>query len=150
VSWLAVHRFIANLNFLNDGYLYRLPTEAEWEYAARGGTSSPYYADREEIAWYDLNSQGRTHPVGLKQPNSFGLYDMLGNVQEWCSDWDNSKYYSNSPPVDPPGASSGRFREHRGGTWYSIAERTRVSARWGNYHYWKDEITGFRVCREKR
>ena len=95
--------FIARLNQKNDGYHYRLPTEAEWEYAARAGLDSPHTGPIDEMAWFAGNSEDETHPVGLKKPNVWGLYDMQGNVREWVSDLYSETYYSSSPLVDPQG-----------------------------------------------
>ena len=96
----------------------RLPTEAEWEYAARGGKDGEkFYSDVDRIAWYSSNSGSKTHPVGQKQANGYGLYDMSGNVWEWCSDWYGEDYYSSSPANNPAGPSSGKFRVLRGGGW---------------------------------
>jgi len=86
VSWNDAQQFIAKLNERDPGKNYRLPTEAEWEYACRAGTSEARYGEIERIAWYDANSNGQTHPVGTKEPNAWGLYDMLGNIQELCVD----------------------------------------------------------------
>lgn len=100
----------------------RLPYEAEWEYAARGGTTTAYY--RGEVidgsfCWYNDNSDGKTHPVGQKMLNKFGLADMIGNVWEWCMDWYGEDYYSRSPSVNPEGPLSGTHRVFRGGSWAS-------------------------------
>ncbi len=97
----------------------RLPTEAEWEYAARGGKEGEVrYGQLDSVAWYEGNSGGRTHPVGQKLPNGYGLYDMLGNVWEWCWDWYDDGYYGRSPSRDPRGPESGTSRVLRGGSWY--------------------------------
>jgi formylglycine-generating enzyme required for sulfatase activity len=149
VSWNDAQAFIAKLNTPNDGYRYRLPTEAEWEFAARGGTAGPYYGDPDGIAWYDSNSGNKTHTVGQKRPNGYSLYDMLGNVWEWCSDWYGDSYYDGSPAADPKGPSSGQSRVLRGGSWNNNSRYARVSVRlWGNPGYGSLSI-GFRVCREK-
>jgi len=97
VSWEDAQKFCEALNGKRDGYLYRLPTEAEWEYAARAGDSSCRYGPLVEIAWFHDNSGGKTHPVGQKKPNGFGLYDTLGNVWEWVQDWYDITYYTRSP-----------------------------------------------------
>jgi formylglycine-generating enzyme required for sulfatase activity len=106
VSWDNAQDFLGKLNALNDGYAYRLPTEAEWEYAAKAGTGRLVYGDLRDIAWYSVNSNDQTHPVGGKQPNAWGLYDMLGNVWEWVQDRYGVGYFgfaSGSTAVDPPG-----------------------------------------------
>jgi formylglycine-generating enzyme required for sulfatase activity len=118
VSWNDIQGFLKELNDRRDGYAYRLPTEAEWEYAARAGTTAPRYGDLDSIAWFNKNSGEETHPVGEKLPNKFGLYDMLGNVMEWCQDWYDKKYYKNSPVTDPMGPTDGKYRVVRGGTCY--------------------------------
>ncbi|MEI6141604.1 MAG: formylglycine-generating enzyme family protein, partial [Mariniphaga sp.] len=136
VSWDDIQVFINKLN-TKTGKTYRLPTEAEWEYAAGASTSpvtdrNKYAGTNSEsslgnYAWYSANSGSKTHPVGTKQPNQFGLYDMSGNVWEWCSDWYGS--YSSSPQNNPKGASSGSFRVLRGGSWSDVAQRCRVAYR---------------------
>ena len=125
VSWDDCQTFISKLNQLT-GKKYRLPTEAEWEYAARGGWDvagnfqlQTKYAgsnDLYEVAWYDGNSDGKTHTVGTKKPNALGIYDMSGNVWEWCNDWYGA--YSNKAVTNPQGAKSGSARVFRGGGWY--------------------------------
>ncbi len=107
----------------------RLPTEAEWEYAARGGSTEGRYGRLDDIGWYKDNSWGRGHEVGEKYPNSLGLYDMLGNVWEWVNDWYDHEYYHHSPATDPQGPSSGRSRVARGGCWLNEARIVRVSQR---------------------
>jgi len=100
----------------------RLPYEAEWEYACRAGTTIAYYRGDVidgSFCWYNDNSEGKTHPVGQKKPNKFGLHDMIGNVWEWCMDWYGKDYYSRSPSVNPEGPATGSFRVFRGGSWVS-------------------------------
>ncbi len=134
VSWEDCQRFIEWLNN-RTGLRFRLPTEAEWEYAARGGRKSRGYKysgttyDLESVAWYDGNSGNETHPVGRKSPNELGLYDMSGNVWEWCQDWYGS--YGSSAQTDPMGLQSGAGRVFRGGGYISVsgARYCRVSCR---------------------
>jgi len=102
----------------------RLPTETEWEYACRAGTSTKYYwgdSVDNDYLWYCDNSKGTTHPVGQKKPNGFGLYDMSGNVLEWCFDWHGDNYYLNNPEINPLGVSKGQHRVLRGGSCFSRA-----------------------------
>jgi formylglycine-generating enzyme required for sulfatase activity len=150
VSWDDAIAFIARLNAQNDGFAYRLPTEAEWEYACRAGTTGDYGGDLDAMAWYGNNSGrgrldaaeihrtdsanyykriaengGQTHAVGTKLPNSFGLFDMHGNVWEWCQDWYHDSY--NGAPSDGSAWLSGgeqKYRVLRGGSWYGLATRS--------------------------
>jgi formylglycine-generating enzyme required for sulfatase activity len=130
---------------------YRLPTEAEWEYAAKGGNKDPMayeYAGSNSpggVAWYTDNSGGSTHQVGTKQPNSLGLYDMSGNVWEWC--WDRYGNYSGSAQTDPQGPSTGLYPVVRGGSWYSSARYVRSAYRGNNTPSYRDGNIGFRVVR---
>jgi formylglycine-generating enzyme required for sulfatase activity len=131
VSWNDVQDFIGKLNQLT-GKNYRLPTEAEWEFAARGGNKSKgsKYAggtDIGSVAWYSSNSSSKTHAVGQKQANELGIYDMSGNVWEWCEDWHGD--YSSSAQTNPKGPQNGSYRVLRGGSWYISAEICRVSFR---------------------
>jgi formylglycine-generating enzyme required for sulfatase activity len=147
VSWGDAQKFINKLNAKNDGYEYRLPTEAEWEYACRAGTTGDYAGNLDSMAWYDSNSGSKTHPVGQKQPNAFGLYDMHGNVWEWCQDWYDENYYKNSPSTDPKGASSGSNRVLRGGGWYDFARYCRAAFRNGVTPVLRSDLLGFRLIR---
>jgi len=150
VTWYDAKEFCRQLSE-KEGRTYRLPTEAEWEYACRAGTTTKYYwGDKinDAYLWYKDNSDQQTHSVGEKLPNAWGLYDMLGNVYEWCEDWYDRDYYSRSPWTDPVGPSSGLFRVLRGGSWFSY-ENAKHSAFRSNiapsdtYHY-----IGFRVVME--
>ena len=133
VSWNDVQDFIEKLN-AKTGKNYRLPTEAEWEYAARGGQSYKYAGSDNigSVAWNEYNSGWKIHPVGQKSPNGYGLYDMSGNVWEWCSDWYDSDYYENSPQYNPKGASSGSSRVLRGGSFGSEPADCSVASRYSN------------------
>ena len=131
VSWNSVQEFIRRLNVLT-GKQYRLPTEAEWEYAARGGVESSGYKYSgsnllTDVAWHGANSSVTTHPVGTKQPNELGIYDMSGNVWEWCNDWYGK--YPSSTQINPKGPSSGSYRVSRGGYWLGPAWCCRVADR---------------------
>ena len=131
VSWNDCQTFISKLNQLT-GETFRLPTEAQWEYAARGGNKSKGYTYSgsnviDDVAWYDDNSGEMTYPVKTKVPNELGIYDMSGNVWEWCSDWYGS--YSSAAQTDPTGPATGSHRVMRGGSWGSYASSCRVASR---------------------
>ena len=150
VSWEDAQQFIQKLNARNDGYTYRLPTEAEWEYACRAGSTGDFAGDLDAMGWYDKNSGDTTHPVGQKQPNAWGLYDMHGNVFEWCQDLYGSNYYAQSPSVDPRGPSSGSYRVIRGGGWFDNARSSRSANRnWFAPAHRLDDL-GFRLVRTLR
>ena len=143
ISYEDVQSFITQLNALT-GVTFRMPTEAEWEYAARGGNQSKGYLysgsnTLGNVAWYTDNSGSMTHPVATKAANELGLYDMSGNVWEWCSDWYNSSYYSSSPQNNPQGPSSGSSRVRRGGDWHYGATGCRVANR--NFYTPSDRST---------
>ncbi len=133
VSWHDAQDFLEKLS-RQTGKAYRLPTEAEWEYAARGGKQRKGYQyagsdNIEEVAWYSENSGKKTQPVGQKKPNELGLYDMSGNVWEWCNDWYDENYYANSPQDNPRGAVLGSDRVLRGGSWFGNPQSCRVAYR---------------------
>jgi formylglycine-generating enzyme required for sulfatase activity len=148
VSWNDVQEFIARLNEMT-GRTYALPTEAQWEFAARGGNQSHGYTysgsnDIGSVAWYDGNSSIEgTRPVGTRAPNELGIYDMSGNVEEWCSDWFD--FYKADPQTDPAGPSSGSYRIPRGGCWADFAQYSRVVFRYGIWSISKYSDTGFRL-----
>jgi formylglycine-generating enzyme required for sulfatase activity len=147
VSWNDTREFIKKLNAKNDGYSYRLPTEAEWEYACRAGSTGDYAGNLDEMAWSSSNSANKTHPVGEKKANAWGLHDMHGNVWEWCSDWYDENYYKKSPRVDPSGPSTGSDRANRGGSWYFNARFLRSANRnWSEPDFRANSI-GFRLVR---
>ena len=138
ISWNDVQRFVDKLNVAAGSAVYRLPSEAEWEYACRAGTSTRWsFGDDESelthYAWYDANAwdvgEKYGHAVGTKLPNPWGLYNMHGNVWEWVQDWYSSSYYNSSPRVDPPGPTSGSFRVGRGGYYMDAARFVRSAFR---------------------
>jgi formylglycine-generating enzyme required for sulfatase activity len=151
VSWDDIQVFIQRLNRKEGHRRYRLPTEAEWEYAARAGTTSAFSFDDDEgnigqYAWWSGNSGAMTHSVGQKRPNAWGLYDMHGNVWEWVQDWYDEHYYSQSPSVDPHGPSSGQHRVHRGGSWIDTAGVCRSASRHHYFSNFRDRDIGFRLA----
>jgi formylglycine-generating enzyme required for sulfatase activity len=147
VSWDDAQEFVLKLN-AQTGRHYRLPTAAEWEYAARGGNQSKGYKYSGsntigDVAWYGGNSGGKTHPVGQKSPNELGIYDMTGNVDEWCSDWLGS--YSSGSQQNPVGPSIGRCRVDRGGYYRTYERYSRVTAHYGNRPDNRGDHLGFRL-----
>jgi len=151
VSFNDVQDYVRKLNeTLRDGYTYRLPTEAEWEYAARAGTQTAYYfgdgtSSIDQYAWYSGNSNSQTHDVAKLKPNAFGLYDMSGLVWQWVQDWYGN--YSSQDQVDPLGANTGSYRVVRGGSWYDSAQVLRSASR--GYYSPGDRfnVFGFRLVR---
>jgi formylglycine-generating enzyme required for sulfatase activity len=141
-----------------DATGYRLPTEAEWEYACRAGTTTAYFfgdgpAKLGDYAWFDKNSGGHPRPIGQKQPNPWGLYDMAGNVWEWCNDFYKVDYYQESPRENPPGPNDGQNKVLRGGAWRFSAENCRSGYRYNESPGYSDvcfgyDIYGFRCVRK--
>jgi formylglycine-generating enzyme required for sulfatase activity len=156
VSWEDAQAFCDKLNALEKrdlgGASYRLPTEAEWEYACRAGTTTRFtFGDADaglgEYAWFSGNSGGTTHPVGQKRPNAWGLYDMHGNVWEWCWDGYEKNYYANSPDADPVGPSEAAARVIRGGSWLNGPRLGRAARRNWIAPGHRSSNVGFRVAR---
>lgn len=150
ISWDDTQAFLQRLSEKEQGCLYRLPTEAEWEYAARAGAKTAYcFGDDpeqlHEYAWYDKNAKGTTHPVGQLKPNAWGLYDMHGNVWEWVNDWFGETYYHKSPTDDPQGPADGPFRVLRGGAFWHSLWYARCACRDGNLPRARLDYGGFRV-----
>jgi sulfatase modifying factor 1 len=149
VSWYGAFTYAQWLS-AEAGEIYRLPTEAEWEYAARGGNRSQgnKYAgttsDLDSYAWYSRNSDGKTHPIGQKKSNELGLYDMSGNVWEWCNDWHGG--YPSSSQNNPKGSNNGSRCVYRGGSWLNDAHYTRVSYRGNSYPRSRSSL-GFRLSK---
>jgi len=153
VSWDEVEKFARKLS-QNAGYTFRLPTEAEWEYACRSGGKSEKYSggdNADAVAWYAGNSGGRTHPVGQKRPNGLGIYDMSGNIGEFCQDWYDKDYYGRSPRNNPLGPSSNGHRVIRGGGWntYRASYERCASRDWTN-PIGRSHNEGFRLVRVGR
>ena len=169
VTFGQVQEFLAKLNARNDGFLYRLPTEAEWEYSARASTTDEYAGSLRDMAWYNDSraaaartgsrrdedsptglAAAKTHPVATKKPNMWGVYDMRGNVAEWVQDFYDSNYYSISPAADPKGPPTGEGHVVRGGSFHVYPWLTRVSLRTVFPETYAFYDVGFRVVREKR
>ena len=149
VSWDDAQRFIAKLNESNTGFTYRLPSEAEWEYAARAGTTGDYAGNLGAMAWYDLNAGNKTHPAGEKQANGFGLHDMHGNVNEWCEDWYHLNLAYRGAPADGGVweiRGEQQSRVLRGGSWRHNAANQRSAARGKSEPGMRLSVIGFRVA----
>ena len=162
VSWDDCQEFLKKLNALphpsplppGEGArvrdLFRLPTEAEWEWACRAGTKMQFCsgnadATLADYAWFDANSGSTPHPVGAKKPNAWGLFDMHGNVWEWCGDWYDDYPHGWKPQVDPTGPATGSFRVLQGGSWGNNPRGCRSSTRGGDLPAYGDDNLGFRV-----
>lgn len=148
VSWEMCNLFISKLNQMT-GKNFRLPTEAEWEFAARGGNKSKNYLyagsnNIDDVAWYDANSNEESHEVATKAPNELGLYDMSGNVWEWCIDWYGE--YSADSQTNPTGPESGAEKVMRGGSWYSSSKKCRITKRFKAGSGFGDDDIGFRLA----
>lgn len=151
VSWYDCREFLGKLNEKEETNKYRLPFESEWECACRAGSKTRFYfgeddAALEEYAWYNNNSRLKPHPVGEKKPNAWGLYDMLGNVWEWCLDWRGE--YASGSETDPSGPEEGSFKIVRGGAWYFYPDSCRSACR--NYYVpGRNEFyVGFRIVKQ--
>ncbi|HNR34916.1 MAG TPA: formylglycine-generating enzyme family protein [Candidatus Hydrogenedentes bacterium] len=153
VSWKEVVSFIGELNRRYPDKIFRLPTEAEWEYACRAGSEREYgfgdnAAQLPDFAWFKENAEGKTHVVGRKNPNAWGLYDMHGNVAEWVSDRYGEYPYEGGTVTDPMGPETGSNRVYRGGSWYHDAPQCRAAARQRDGMDKRDSVIGFRLVME--
>ncbi len=149
VSWKEAEDFCRYFS-VKHNVTVRLPYESEWEYACRAGTETTYYwGDKmdNDYAWYDGNSGRKLHPVGKKKPNAWGLYDMSGNVYEWCMDQYGKDYYSRSPGSNPQGPEHGSRRIVRGGSWIRSTRHLRSAARANYIQTYKNSSLGFRLLR---
>jgi formylglycine-generating enzyme required for sulfatase activity len=157
VSWNDVQQFLAKLKERSHAK-YRLPTEAEWEYCCRAESTNVfgYGAHYDPVsatnlscyAWFRPDADNRTHRVGEKKPNLWGLYDMEGNLWEWCEDWYAPDYYSRSPQTDPVNSALAAERVFRGGSWFLDWRNLRAACRSGNLPDFKSQYVGFRLVRE--
>jgi formylglycine-generating enzyme required for sulfatase activity len=152
VLWVSWNDAVAFCEWLSkkEGKEYRLPTEAQWEYACRAGSTTRYYfgdseSELSDYAWYHANAGSKTHPVGEKKPNAWGLYDMQGNVWQWCADWYGGEYYAASPVDDPQGPDSGSLRVRRGGSWRFTAGFCRSAIRYSSSPGYRGDFLGLRV-----
>lgn len=148
-GWDDVQEYLRRLNAVKDGYQYRLPTEAEWEYAARAGAAGEFIEDLEAVAWHGGNAKDTPHVVASKKPNAVGLYDMLGNVAEWVNDWFDEKYYEQSPKSNPAGPKTRTEKTLRGGSWNQGKTASRYAFRFGEPANARIGYYGFRLVREK-
>lgn len=159
ISWMDAKEYIGNISRIS-GLMFRLPTEAEWEYCARAGTSSMYYwgdddspEDIDKYAWnyHNTGKMGikNPQPVGRKLPNGFGIYDMAGNIWEWCEDWYNGDYYLMSPLYDPRGPKTGTRRSLRGGSWGDDTKYLRCGVRDSYFPDRRWYLNGFRLLLEE-
>ncbi len=150
VSWDDIQVFLRRLNARDSTQRYRLPSEAEWEYAAKAGMTGGDLANLDARAWYKPNSDGQTQPVGQQQANAWGLYDMLGNVSEWVQDWYAPNYYAQSPATNPTGPDSGSYRVYRGGCWFDAEKYCRPALRRFDFPVSRFYNVGFRIVRTPR
>jgi formylglycine-generating enzyme required for sulfatase activity len=154
VSWNDAQEFIKRLNAKEGASNYRLPSEAEWEYAARAGSTTLYPSGNSssflnDYAWFGNKGYGGdTHEIGQKKANDWGLYDMCGNVWEWVNDWYDPDYYSNSPANNPTGPDSGQYRVYRGGSWVDDAIKLRASVRFSGLPTTRSRDIGIRLLRQ--
>lgn len=154
VSWNDAQEFIQKLNAKEGSSLFRLPTEAEWEYAARAGSDADFsFGDNPsalpQYAWFgNLGYKGSSHEVAQKDPNKWGLYDMHGNVWEWVQDWYDGTYYSTSPANNPTGPETGKYRVYRGGSFIGKAANLRSAVRFSALPMSRTHDVGFRLVRQ--